>query len=124
MAKNRQADPEVKINYLVNADKGDFIIEIPAHWKVTFGAVNPGGNMSRHDLHCLRVWEGEKLRAVYCDIRGFRDLSIPMCRKVQAETRSSTWTMDSAGNFTGSTERTMGEITYEPEDPKPPEVPF
>jgi hypothetical protein len=42
------------------------------------------------------VWEGEKLRAVLCDVRGFRDLSIPLARKVESETGSSTWTSDDA----------------------------
>lgn len=98
--QRRQADPECIIKYLVNQDRGEFVLEIPADWKVTFGAVNPGGNsVGRHDLHCLRIWEGEKLRGVFCDVRGFRDLSIPLMRKVTKETGSAEWTMDSEGGF-------------------------
>jgi hypothetical protein len=110
----RQKDPEATVRYLVNQDKGEFVIEISAAWKVTFGAVNPGaGNGSgRYDLHCLRVYEGEKLRAVYCDVKGFRDLSIPMARKVQSEMRESSWTQDSAGNFKARAERKMGESGF------------
>src|SRR5258708_6777712 len=100
---NRQRDPQATIRYLVREQSGEFVIEIPAHWRVTFGAISPGG-AGRHDLHCMRVYEGEKVRAVYCDVKGFRDLSIPMARKVQSETRSSEWTQDSTGNFKQATE--------------------
>jgi hypothetical protein len=110
----RQKDPDAKIRYVVNQHNGDFIIEIPASWKVTFGAVNPAnsGMGGRSDLHCMRVYEGEKVRAVYCDVKGFRDLSIPMARKVQSETRASTWTSDSDGSFQGTIERQLGESAY------------
>jgi hypothetical protein len=112
----RQKDADATIRYLVSQDKGEFVIEIPANWKVTFGAVNPGSaDGMRRDLHCMRVYEGEKVRAVYCDVRGFRDLSIPMARKVQSETRASTWSQDSTGNFKGTTERQLGEASFVPE---------
>lgn len=112
---NRQADPDATIRYLVQQQSSEFIIEIPATWKVTFGAVNPGAPPHGRDLHCMRLWEGEKLRAVHCDVRGFRDLAIPLARKVQSETRASTWTQDSAGNFTASFERELAppEFVYD-----------
>lgn len=100
--RNKSSEP---IKYLVNAQGGEFVIEVPANWKITFGAVNPGANTHARDLHCLRLWEGEKLRAVYCDVRGFRDLSIPLARKVSRETGASSWTMDSQGNFEGNEKR-------------------
>ena len=31
--------------------------------------------------------------------RGFRDLSLPLARKVEKQTGSAEWTMDSEGNF-------------------------
>ena len=80
--------------------KGQFVIEIPKTWRVTFGYVNPAVRESGYrDGHCLRVYEGEKLRAVYANVQSFRDLSIPLARKVSKETGSAEWTMDSAGNF-------------------------
>lgn len=99
---NRNKTTE-RIKYLVErSGKPDFLMEVPANWKVTFGAVNPGGQMGRHDLHCVRVWEGEKLRGVFCDCRGLRDLSIPFATKnVQTESKAE-WTRDSDGNFDGS----------------------
>lgn len=99
--KTTRKKTDDKIKYLVKASPEDFILELPASWRLTFGAVNPGaGNgMGRHDLHCLRVYDGQKLRGVYTDVRGFRDLSVPLARKVSSETGAATWNMDSAGNF-------------------------
>lgn len=110
--KHRQhkATPE-PIKYLVQRERAaDFVIEVPADWKVTFGAVNPGSQNHSH-LHCLRVWEGEKLRAVFCDVRGFRDLSLPLAMKIERETGSASWEQDSSGNFERS-EKRMIEATY------------
>ena len=110
--------------YLVLQQGGEFVIELPATYKVTFGAVNPsGGAHSPRELHCLRVWETkEKLRAVFCDVRGFRDLSIPLARKVSKETGSTSWTMDSAGGFDRAENRQIESSWAEPEDPE--DIPF
>jgi hypothetical protein len=117
----RQKDPDATIRYLVNQQGGDFVIEVPASWRPTFSAVNPGkGAFSGAELHCMRLWEGEKLRAVYCDVRGFRDLSIPMARKVQSETRAASWTQDSSGNFKGTDERQIEKSTWTPDDIEDP----
>jgi hypothetical protein len=123
---NRQADPDAKVTLLVQRDRnGDFTIQIPASWKVTFGAVNPGnGNVGRHDLHCLRIYEGEKLRAVYCDVRGFRDLSIPMAVKVSKETGSASWVHDSDGNFERSERRQIEEHFETGDRVAPEDIPF
>jgi hypothetical protein len=122
--KNRQnaAEP-AKLSYLVQRERvPDIIIEVAADWKLTFGAVNPGnGEGGRYgNLHCLRVWEGEKLRAVFCDVRGFRDLSIPLAAKVEKETGAASWTQDSSGNFE-RTEARQVESSYEMPDE---DVPF
>ncbi len=102
----RQAkNPDEKIKYLVASRDGDFIIEIPASYKVTFGYVNPSkssDSYARNEGHALRVWEGEKLRAVFGNVTGVRDMSIPLARKIKRETGSASWTMDSEGNFESS----------------------
>lgn len=96
---------EIKmIRYLLSTrgGKDDFIIEVPADFKLTFGYVNPAGSKdgyNRGDAHCVRVWDGTKLRAVYGDVVGLRDMSIPLARKVHRETGNASWTMDSQGNF-------------------------
>jgi hypothetical protein len=117
VSKNRQqADEPPDVAYYVSVGRGeDFILTVKANWKLTVGAVNPGGQVSGRDMHCLRVWEGEKLRAVFCDVRGFRDLSLPLARKISRETGSSTWTRDDMGNFEQSQKREI-EQTYEHED--------
>jgi hypothetical protein len=119
--KHRQlADEPEKISYLVQRERApDFVLEVPADWKITFGAVNPGGQSHQH-LHCVRVWEGEKLRAVFCDVRGFRDLSLPLAMKVERETGSATWEKDSVGNFERQEKR---QIESEFLD-NTPEIPF
>lgn len=97
---NRQSNPDETIQYLVQRRGSNFLIEIPAHWKVTFAAVNPNSQGVGHrDGHCLRVYEGEKQRAVFGDVTGFRDMSIPYAIEVRKETGSSSWERDSNGNF-------------------------
>ena len=113
------SDEPALIQYLVTTATGEFVIELPPTFKVTFGAVNPGGNpqgMSGRDLHCLRVWESkDKLRAVFCDVRGIRDLSIPLARKIHKETGSAEWTRDSSGNFEQTSKRQI-DAHYDRED--------
>lgn len=115
------ADDVQTVKYLMTGAQGEFVIEIPASWKVTFGAVNPGtGQGYDHRLHCVRVWETDKkLRAVFCDVRGIRDLSIPLARKVQRETGSAEWAMDSEGNFERSQRATI-EAEWAAEDDASP----
>jgi len=97
------AEQREVVKYLVTDTKGEFVIEIPKQgWKVTFANVNPAvreGGYADRGAHCLRVWEGQALRAVFGSVTGVRDLSIPLARKVERQTGSSAWTMDSAGNF-------------------------
>lgn len=114
--------------YLVLQQSGEIVIELPAEYKLTFGAVNPGGQMNGRDLHCLRVYDGPNtrtahLRAVYCDVRSFRDLSIPLARKVSRETGSTSWTMDSQGGFDRNESRQIETSDWiEPDDPE--DIPF
>jgi len=115
---NNGAVPEGMTRYLISNSRGDFIIEIPSTWRLTFGAVNPGGPTPGRELHCVRVWEGkDKLRAVFADCRGIRDLSIPLVRKVERETGSATWTRDDGGNLERQESRTIdAEFVRELED--------
>jgi hypothetical protein len=120
MANRQTAEQPELITYLVQrAGQPDFQLQIPADWKLTFGAVNPGAEgPSRRDLHCMRVWEGEKLRAVFCDVRGFRDLSLPFARKIEVETGTATWARDDSGNYEESSKRQLEE-RFEQDDRSP-----
>ncbi len=103
MANRNKTDQKIK--YLVErTGKPDFVLEVPASWKITFGYVNPSGSKDAyrtHDGHCVRVWEGEKLRAVFSDCRGLRDLSIPFATKIVQTESKAEWNKDSLGNFDG-----------------------
>lgn len=103
--KNRNRSDQ-KIRYLVKTNKGDgnFLIQVAASWKVTFGWVNPsskGGGFN--EGHCMRVWEGEKLRAVFDNVVAFRDMSIPLAKEIRKETGNSKWESDSEGSFEKTT---------------------
>jgi hypothetical protein len=116
-----------KVSYLIQQHGGDFIIDLPPEWKLTFGAVNPGSPPHGRDLHCVRVWDGPnaktaRLKAVYCDCKGFRDLSIPLARKVSREVGSSSWVQDSTGNFEHSEKREVTEHIVRDDDPQ--DIPF
>jgi hypothetical protein len=114
--------------YLILRHNDEVVIELPAGYKLTFGAVNPGnGAVSSRDLHCLRVYDGANtktahLRAVFSDVRAFRDLSIPLARKVQKETGSTSWTMDSQGGFDRSEQREIETSWADPE--REQDIPF
>lgn len=99
-------DAEPKTKYLVTDTKGEFVIELPSDWKVTFSNVNPasGGDAGYRDKsYCLRVWEPkEKLRAVFSNVLAVRDMAIPLARKIEKQTGSATWSHDSMGNFEGT----------------------
>jgi hypothetical protein len=121
----RQKDtPEELVTYLVQrSGQPDFQMQVPAAWKLTFGAVNPGapdaqGGYRDRSLHCLRVYEGEKVRAVFCDVRGFRDMSIKFARKIEVESGSATWARDDAGNYEASEKRQL-EARFEAEELSP-----
>lgn len=102
--------------YLIVDKDGQFVIEVPITWRVTFGWVNPSAhNNTTRDTHCVRIWEGEKLRAVFDSVSRFRDLSIPYARKIQSETGQAKWERDSRGNFSQEEKRQITE-TVEQED--------
>lgn len=108
MGKNTET-----VELLIKRDRDDdILIEIPKSWKITFGWVNPSGQSkgSYSNGHCLRIWDGTKLRAVLNDVISFRDTSIPLIRKVTKEMGDSEWTNDSLGNFSRTENRT---ITHE-----------
>lgn len=117
--------PDLKIQYLISKNDGsDFIIEVPADWKLTFGRVNPALSDERgyHSAngHCVRVWEGERLRAVFGDVTGMRDMTIPLARKVVQTESESSYKSDSLGNFEANSSRKLldqGFVLEPDEDP-------
>jgi len=57
-------------------------IDIPSSWKVTFGPLLASGSSyhnSANSGNCLRIYESkDKQRAIFTNVRAFRDLSIPV----------------------------------------------
>lgn len=108
--------PEI-VKYLIRtAGRGgveESIIELPADWELTFSSVNPTSQTARSmEGYCLRVYRkpGKKLVAVFDSVISFRDLSIPLVRKVRSEVGNASWTADSLGNFT---EERQIKVDYE-----------
>jgi len=115
--KPRAKKSERKIKYLIKGKDGEFVIELPESWKVTFSTVNPNSNGGSYDRgFCIRIWEGTKLRAVFNNAERFRDLSIPLLRKVEKETGNAEWTFDSANGFEESTRKIEKESSFAKDD--------
>lgn len=63
--------------YLVERDNETLKITVPSHWKVTYGPIVPGTRFRSE--YALRFYEGkENQRAIFTNVRSFRDLSIPV----------------------------------------------
>jgi hypothetical protein len=104
--------------YYVQSSRGsDFVIELPEEFEVTFSTVNPAGQRADY---ALRVYEkiGQKKfqRAVFSNVTGFRDLSIPLMRKVEQQVGNSAWSKDSEGNFSETVEVKKNYELANPDD--------
>jgi hypothetical protein len=124
--KTRQRETDVVLlKYQISkSDDKDVIIEVPAHWKVTFSTVNPNGGHGSFDRSggfCVRVYEGEKLRMVEGNATGLRDLSIPLAEKHTKRSGESSWEKDSDGNFQDAN-KVLVESTWVDKDED--DVPF
>jgi hypothetical protein len=89
MARKPSKQQTDKKTYLLElADGGQKKITVPASWKITFGPiVIPKGkdhNLGAHvSTVALRFYEGNKenQRAVFTNVKGFRDLDIEISEK-------------------------------------------
>lgn len=87
------------------ADGKDQKITIPKGAWVTFGPTIPykgknQGAYERSDGYSLRVYANkakDSLVAVFCDVKSFRDLSIPCAKLVIREAGKSVWKSDEDG---------------------------
>lgn len=98
----RSKDEEVlHAKYFIRTRTEEFVIEIPRDWKLTFASVNPASAHGASQGYCIRVYEmpNEKLRAVFDSAISFRDVTIPLARKIKSEIGNSKWETDSMGNF-------------------------
>lgn len=62
-------------------------VEVPSTWRVTFGPTVPferkgGGGRYSDELWALRFYDGKELKAIFTDVRSFRDMSISIQEKM------------------------------------------
>jgi hypothetical protein len=97
--------------YLIEtSDKNALQIEIPEDWKVTYGPVTPGSKSYGGDNYALRIYESDtKQRAIFTNVRSFRDLSIPVRRLIRSVEGESTWYEDESISSTASQTRVREE---------------
>ena len=76
---------------LIERNNGkDLKITIPADFKVTFGQVQPGKGGGYGEGFALRIYKTEKdQRAVFTNVKSFRDLAIPVEEKIVQRTSES-----------------------------------
>lgn len=84
MGKKKEKEVKMK-EYLIEKENGKRMkIIVPANWKVTFGPAARGldkaNNPGRYAMPlALRFYENEtQQRAIFTDVKSFRDLSIPV----------------------------------------------
>lgn len=66
-----------------------FRITIPSNYKITYGRLHAGGDGNRNydnSGNCLRIYEAEnKQRAVFRNVISFRDIGLPLVKKVDED---------------------------------------
>lgn len=106
---------------LVMQDGTQKKIEIPADWKVTFGALVPGQKKSAGKIG-LRLWSGKKgqemQHAVFTDVSSFRDMSFSVSEQIE-ERQTETFIKqgDESGEAIQADVRVKKWIN--PDEPKP-----
>ncbi len=75
---------EGMITYAMRCRKGgERRVTVPAPWKVTFGPTIPykKGHDPESGVWSVRMYDGDKLRAIFTDVESFRDTSIQVLEK-------------------------------------------
>lgn len=94
MSEEIQETPKLK-TYLLDTGREQMQIDIPDDWKVTYGPVTPGAKSYGGAEYALRIYETEsKQRAIFTNVKSFRDLSIPVRRLVTSVEGSRSWSED------------------------------
>lgn len=63
---------------------GERRVTVPTGWKVTFGPTTPYDKKIGHGgdgSWAVRLYEGDKLRGIFTDVRNFQDMSIQIQEK-------------------------------------------
>lgn len=91
---------------LIQATTEELLLTVPSKWKITFGMLQPGERYSEGAV--LRIYESDKQqRAVFRNVVSFRDLSMPLKRKLIKEESKSKRKRDNKGNEVYETETSV-----------------
>lgn len=88
---------------LVRDAEGEFKVDLPANAKLTFGPNVPfargDGHVTSQHGYALRVYveSKENIIAVFTNVRWFRDITLPVFRKVLKEAGKTLWRSDEQG---------------------------
>jgi hypothetical protein len=103
LAESILADEVVLKTYLIERSGETIQIDIPEDWKVTYGPVTPGSKGSYGGDYALRIYETDtKQRAIFTQVKAFRDLAIPVRRLVRSTEGESSWSEDENSSSTSS----------------------
>lgn len=104
MKKHKESDEKRRTLLVSTAKDGQFKIEIPDGAKLTFGPAIPFGKGERYSgvsvsEYALRIYQGSKenLIAVFTGVREFRDIDMPISKKVTSEAGKTLWKSDEGG---------------------------
>ena len=99
-------DKEPTTTYLVVRSNETLQVTVPSSWKVTYGGFNPGAKYGSEPA--LRFYEAnDKQRAVFTNVQSFRDMSIPVLRKVvEVKKKSNEFASPTKTTFAAETDKT------------------
>jgi hypothetical protein len=105
--------PEEKLrDYYIKGTNYEYIITVNEDWKITYGPVTPG--KGSYGGYALRIYESDtKQRAIFTDVISFRDMSIPVKRKVKKVAGKSEFQSDEKGSK--SSKETSLDTSWEDE---------
>lgn len=92
----KPSEPAMKTYVLEKTNGQKSRVTVPAAWKLTFGPIWIPAKGNSHELkYALRFYEGNKenQRAVFSDVKSFRDTSIQIEEQV-TKTRAETYYKD------------------------------
>lgn len=84
LGSNRQAPAPIE----------QLLITFPASYRVTFGPLNPGRHGERDTSQTLRIYDGTCQRAIFENVVSFRDVGMPLKRRVLNGAEVPPWLED------------------------------
>jgi hypothetical protein len=81
---------EIVISDPMSKNLERYRITVPSNYKITYGKLHAGGGDGNRNYdspgNCLRIYEAEnKQRAVFRNVISFRDIGLPLVKKVDED---------------------------------------